>query len=1341
MKKRLKWLSMMTAIAVVVGMFPIGSFAAEKTLSEVSTQVPTYEAKQNDQPITNSVNVNDQVSVTGEIVLDDFSVANQGDTIIVPIDEKLKILVPVSGLPIKVDEVTIGTFEYVNNPTAQIRIHFTDLSDPKFATVGQSVTIDVNEIFEFVDKTITGNQTFLGKTVKFVKRPKADAVNFSANGNLDLNSGLISWTITVDGSASGTPLESLVFKNLLEENKTGLYKPGTFHINGMSVDPTVKKAEVSYVFKHTDGNIATITYQTRLDPKYLYVQNELAADQEKTGVNTLNPVVYLNDTLQLTDVEGNPYKSTSASVSHESHWISVYGKSNWDEISGGVDPNKVTWFIEINDPKVNISNVLVKVPKPSGLSRNDFQTAIEEWDGGNWVDRSSPIFPDSNNTYDIGMLSGKKKRLIIVDELEVKPSVIPERKSFKLSAFLSFQEFDNNKKTIVSIDTAEAGVNVVAKRRNPDYSNIFEMTADGKLLAHWEVELIDPTVLKAGSIEMFDVLYYKSEINSAETKKAPIGKNVEGLPPELMGHFTLDNTDYHGVGMKYLEGSFQPVGGLPLTLEDVFTLKRDGKEIGQALKVSGYDFTTPKQRFRFSTIITDPSFVLNNQTKNNLKSEIKNAALLFNNDTIVGHASNRHYYNSPMLHKENIDASVVNTNGFNNPSAYKNAVTTDLKKSYDHQSNSAIVKVSWNHNGQKINPLQVWDFVNGKMSNSNVFAKEILPDGWELKEIEDGIRGYYFNGKYNSNLSLEPLEDSDNPITPITDTMLAADGQNTLLAAFNKPTVFYFRIGPKTETLTGYQIRKPMGDATYSNEGTTIVSTTNVQLADKENDSKTEPLSASVNLFIKNSPVEKRVRRVENGLLEWTVDYRPNGADHRSMDGKLPVIIDTPSSGIEIDVSNDGKVNFKMFALSINSDGTGKVGTEIPNAWKYAVYNPSTKQITINPPEPLNNYRFMYFTNIVDATKAVSNSVQMISGADVSGTPTSPAVTPFTPGKADEDATKEKMTSVKLTLVEKDNETVVVKTGKYGLYSKDGGTILKESLVDSNSGVVDFGLIKAGEYSIKEITKPIDYVSNAAAKTLTITKSGSEFMVRIEGTEVSESSPYLISYVKESTSSGGSGSGAGSGGSSSGGSSGSSSGGSSSSSGGSSSGGSSSSGSSSSGGSSGSSSSDGSSSGSGTKRRGGGGSSSSADSASGTDPKGESTDPKAKDPAATDPATDPKAPATPTVPTPPTASGGSGSSGGTWIIGPNGELIFSESVPGAGLENNRVRSANAKNNTKIAGAPKTGVGSSQVLLEQSIARVAEKMSARISESTVKNQAVAILPTLTKKSKRKEDEIA
>ena len=427
-----------------------------------------------------------------------------GDEIEIRFGDKFELVQNTPAKPIAFnlngEQKELGTLEFINTPqgvVGKIVIGF-DVFGVEESERPSVVSMNFSLKMELADKNVTGSHNLFGRQYLFVQRALPADYTGTKNGVYDPLTQTVTWTITASSSVKGSPypLSGTTFVDPIGED-VGQYVENTFKVNGELKTPDLSQADkLKYVFPDDPATTeATIEFQT--DPAKDKVFKNIESGSDIEGVNNYGSDSIRN-VFELYDVEGYKAFVEQTEVPFTPIWIKKYGKSNASGSEKKI--NYITWTIELNPERANLTEVVFKDRIPSNFRVE--KATINK----NGVIENLVVTPNNEVIYQ-GDLSDRATVEIIVEK-KTTAGAIPKAESFSNTAEITSKEMEGVK--VYSTDVATAGANLIEKRATRE----LEWTEDG-LLAHWEVTISDATLLDhTKPIKVYDILYHPISFTS-----------------------------------------------------------------------------------------------------------------------------------------------------------------------------------------------------------------------------------------------------------------------------------------------------------------------------------------------------------------------------------------------------------------------------------------------------------------------------------------------------------------------------------------------------------------------------------------------------------------------------------------------------------------------------------------------------------------------------------------------------------------------------------------------------------------------------------------------------------
>lgn len=378
------------------------------------------------------------------------------------------------------------------------------------------------------------------------------------------------------------------------------------------------------------------------------------------------------------------------------------------------------------------------------------------------------------------------------------------------------------------------GFNAITKSGTADSAN---------RLIHWTVT-VDVKGQTIPDLRVYDLLVHGGGSLPGSATGFPAGLDRNDLTPRY-------NQRYGG--------NFSVSSGSATV--NVIPIMQGGNHVADLLEISNLATNQPNT-FHFDSLIADPTYYAGNVTRT-----FRNTATLFSAYNKLNEAQASVNYPANVLRKQLLTRAAIA-----DPVAGVNSERTENPSlGFDYQDKSAIFRLSVNAQGIDL---------TGALGEP-VTVTDTLPAGWEFAEIVPGSDYLIFEGTHEGNGNVQASVSALNSVAGLN----AAVGGDTATFTFNvldRPYVILLKARPTT------------GEAeSYFSKNQTITKTNNVQL---HSASWPTGVSASQNVSITSEILSKNFDKVENGVLRWTVNYRPYLTEQPvdRLEDRLPLGLDLP---------------------------------------------------------------------------------------------------------------------------------------------------------------------------------------------------------------------------------------------------------------------------------------------------------------------------------------------------------------------------------------------------------------------------------------------------------------
>lgn len=447
----------------------------------------------------------------------------------------------------------------------------------------------------------------LGKEYTVIVPEREVLVSGTKTGIVDLENGLVNWTLNINGKYEGgepASLKGYTFKDDL--TNVGEFVPGSMYVGSnpdgsdkVSVTPTINAGLLEYTFTKEHSGMSGF-FQTKI-PQSLLEQTDKVTLTNKATINK----------------EGKQVAEFVGTVEFRPNWISKTGKvvAGTEGTSGNYDPSnrQIEWTISANNMGQSINSAKVIDVLSNGLGLVSAKVSK----GGSGFVPISPNVDGQKLTFDLGDIN---ERVVI----KIITRVLNTDATYKELVFV-------NKATLVGVNIPDFVSNT--KTVKVGYNAINKTSAGYNKLDHtilWNVNVDKKGQDFGGTPKSADLIVYgdsidKSQIDALGTGDLAMSKNeIGGLRPRF--------------NQKYVDNSLTINNGAP---SKVYTIMKDGQPIANLVVVYG------ECSYSLRTEITDSQIYAGNGTQ-----RIYNTATLFVNGKRLTESTGRENLESYVIKKD-----------------------------------------------------------------------------------------------------------------------------------------------------------------------------------------------------------------------------------------------------------------------------------------------------------------------------------------------------------------------------------------------------------------------------------------------------------------------------------------------------------------------------------------------------------------------------------------------------------------------------------------------------------------------------------------------------------------
>ena len=996
----------------------------------------------------------------------------------------------------------LGTLEFSSvddGKSAQVKVIF-DGEDAVFSGEFSEVTAQFSADLKYV-----GNEqgtedkdyevTILDKI--FTVKVPALPVEFSGEKTGVKNGTQIDWKVKIDATQAGKPLSLSGLKlsdDLASVGELVSVSPDVddFYYNTVDERATAVKFDSSLISQQ-DSRYTLEFPEDAVAPVYVYFSTKIQDDFVTNGNRTIT------NTAQLFDGEGEKLK-VSDSVPFENKWIEKaagiieYKTENVD----GTDKTVayITWYITVNHMGASLPNARIIDVLNENLifvESQWYEKSGENWSPLGTVNTTRPA--EDKYSYPNSPLNKNV-------QLRIKTKVNPDK------------NIGHNAITIPNdarLEWGAEGQGVGSGRINAGIGMNPISKAAGSYNAEshtipWTVTVKESDV--SVDLRVMDLLVYGANFNYSDVasieKDIGSGNGLENIDKTILD--TIQNSLTPSLRQKYKPGSFSSNHGLNHT---VYKLKNSsgkaiadlivvsGDQSGNGIKVSGGTLqNTASKAFSFETIVTDPSWYLSSSNKT-----VTNTAMLFSANNKVNHSAASVETKPRSTRKDMLkaDAGV-------NPELNKNNGTTNNSEGFNYKDKSVTFRLFINQNG--VDATGGITTIDGK-TLGDLTAEDVLPSGWEFADIEENTKFYLFKASGTPG-TMTVGERIDSYDSFLSAAFSDENGSTPARATFKfkelkEPYVIFVKARPSEDALNSYF---------NDNKTTTVKNTLNLK-----NSQETVLSGSSQEVKVTSQILDKTMTKPEDGILKWTLSYRPYDVFTNAKVLDEYRLIDTISEGLELYRDSQGNLDF--------SEGNFVVTEMILTPSGYSVSGPAFtdqqlrdaisyenlgRSLIFEVPYKNKAYRFEYRTMITAGSGSNLTNKVILEGASLNAVNTSKS---YTVASLDASATMTRNGWIEIQKV--DQSGASLKGAVFTVFRADKLLALRTGSTDSNGKLVLRGL-PAGSYILKETTPPEGYTLSDREYEVSVSKEDGMVVTRIDGKSGEGSNKIRVTNYADGTS-------------------------------------------------------------------------------------------------------------------------------------------------------------------------------------------------------------------------------
>ncbi|HWR40587.1 MAG TPA: DUF5979 domain-containing protein [Patescibacteria group bacterium] len=673
----------------------------------------------------------------------------KGDTVKFDLSSAFKVLSDDSDdfIELKMGSLLVGHATFTTDPdTKMVTATVTfDGDDSVFDGTSNTVTCQFGADFEYDGSGAGGSAgdhtiTILEKTYT-VNVPAAPIVyNVTKTGTADLANQSIEWTVNIQATQGGAPIDLAGYQFFDDLQTVGAYIPSSFKVDGTDASPDTADNALRYVFPDGSTSPKTITFDTKISDSAYY------ATSEQT----------VNNKAQLLNSESTAVDEGQFEVKFTPKWIEKTGVSSDAGSTGDYDPTNrtITWTITANHMGVTLNNAVITDVLPSGLALKSANW--QAWTGSAW-DTTTSITPNASGEYAIGNINSKFLLTIVTNVPD--DAYTTGTTTYSNSASIRWDGLSDPGLGTGSINVG-VGYNAISKSGVED-------TANQKI--HWTVN-VDTKGQSIPDLKVYDLLVYGNSINLSTVTGIPGGIASADLTPQY--------------GQKYA-GDFS---GGTMTV-NVIPVEQDGVRVADLLEITGLS-TTDLNTFTFDNQVVDPNIFSGNKT-----STVRNTTTLFSANAKLNAATGSVNYTNKMLLK-----GMLKRQAISDPAAGVNSgLTSNTLEGFDYQDKSVIFRLNVNADG-----IDLTNTTNAAgQTLGTATLTDTLPNGWEFVDIVSGSKYLIFEGTGQSNGTVVAADTTPDTVAGL-DASFNERTATFTFTSLDKPYVILVKAKPTSETAAQY---------------------------------------------------------------------------------------------------------------------------------------------------------------------------------------------------------------------------------------------------------------------------------------------------------------------------------------------------------------------------------------------------------------------------------------------------------------------------------------------------------------------------------------------------------
>lgn len=815
-------------------------------------------------------------------------------------------------------------------------------------------------------------------------------------------------------------------------------------------------------------NGSTYTYeipQSTTGPIYIFYTTNIAQDFVTNGTRTITNTGKLFK-------ESALISTFSKSISFQNQWIEKAAAETTVVDEGGKKVGYITWRIIANHMEATLPNAIITDVLDSKL---EFVSAKwTTWDSGTsqwnaaWTDILTRPVDDEYalSTESIGGIPNLTKNVMLEIKTKVKEehNVGHQVQSISNRAYISWDGQGNIGSSNVAVNIGMYPITKSGGAYDPTTHKI-----------PWTVQVLASD--QNADLRVMDLLVYGTSFNAATA--TIVGNAANGLLQVTAGDLAnltpayrqkYDATSFVGSGLKPTVYTIENASGVAIADLLVVTESND----------NGIDVSGGTRTFTFNSVVTDPAVYAANTTSGS-RININNTATLFSANEKLNARQATVATNSEMMLKEALTVSDAA-----DPHANRNKASANASNSFNYVDKSVVFRLLINKNdlSNLTNDLTM----DSTQTFGKVTVTDQLPTGWEFVEIVPGKNFLMYQGDRSGAGVITAQETDLSSTLPNFTSDFTVDGTATFtFDQISDPYVILVKARPTAVTLLTYF---------NSNKTTNISNILKLKGENWTGTSTTKSVAVVSEVIGKNYQASSPA----DGILSWTVDYKPYLLNLANQATPLLRIEDTLPQGMELLSDAKGNLDltgdhFAVHEMSLQSDGTYTLGDAVPlTLGENLLYDSNTRVLTFNIPEnsPEKGYRLTYKTEIVaNANVTLNNTVKLI-GSNISEVNNNKN---YSVSSSDAGATMVRSGWVEITKL---GSGTPLAGAKFAIFTSDRSKIFRSGTTDA-SGKLTLRGLPVGDYILKETAAPAGYELMNREYAVHVEKVGGVTTTSIDG--------------------------------------------------------------------------------------------------------------------------------------------------------------------------------------------------------------------------------------------------